>query len=231
MFKLLLGIADQIQKAAAVPQDGARVPAVHPGQSAGDAADQRVPLLVFFRQLVLGAVHIVGQLQARPATLPVDDPVLDQKGPLQDRILKFPLVEVVLGQFAVGAEGAGGRSPLDDLVAFPPHQLDRGGPQDLTGILVQIQQLIGVHVADVDVALIGIQHPVKITQLLPVEPGLLLFFRGQRVHIRKLRPQHRSARRRVLHKGPIEADPGESALLAGQAEGRLDLAAAGFGGL
>ena len=75
--KLFFGIADQIQKTHAVPEDRPHIPSVHPHQPAGNAADQRVAFLVLFRQLIFCTVHIMGQLKPRPVSLPVDNTVFD----------------------------------------------------------------------------------------------------------------------------------------------------------
>ena len=48
--------------------------------------------------------------------------------------------------------------------------------QGLSLIHIYIQQLIGIHVADVDITLVGIHHKAEILKFLPVEPLLLLFF-------------------------------------------------------
>ena len=101
--------------------------------------------------------------------------------------MEFPFIKLILGQSGIGAKGAGGRSPLDHLVALAAHYLCSGRAQYVTGGLIHIQQLIGIHVADVDITLVGIHHKAEILKFLPVEPLLLLFFSHHPVHPRKFR--------------------------------------------
>ena len=191
LLELFFRISNQVQKTAAVPEDSPHIPSVHPRQPAGDAANQRIPLLVLLCQLIFRAVHIMGKLQPRPVSFPVDNPVLNSECPLQNRVLELPLVKFILGYFAVGTERAGTRPSLDYFITLTPRRFHR---QYLAGMLVHIQQLIGVHIADICIALVCIQHKMEILQLLPVEPFQFLFPGSQGIHSRKLCLQYLPAR-------------------------------------
>ena len=163
--KLVFCVADQLQKAAAIPHDGAHIPGIHPGEAAGDGAENRLPLPLFFGQFVFQAEIIVGKLQPGPVAIPIHDAVFDGKGAVQHRVEKLPLVEFIFRQAGVGAKRAGGGAALDRLVAFAAQQQLLGAAKGLARRLVQIQQFVCGKVTHIDVAHVFIQHPFKVSGL------------------------------------------------------------------
>ena len=207
-FKLLGGIADHLQEVGAVPEDGAHVPGVQPGQAAGDGPQQRRPLPVLLGQLVLRAVHIVGQLNPGSMPVPVHNAVFDHEGPLQHRVVKLPLVPRVIGKPVVGAEGAGRRPALYDLVALAPAHLLAGALQRAGGLPVDVEQLVAVHVADVDVSRVLVHHHPEIPVPLPAACG-------QFAHVGEHQVKDGAAVRPPAVQGGGHAQPGGPAVPPG----------------
>ncbi len=223
LLKFLFGITDQIQETAAVPENRPHILGVHPRKSAGNGPDNGIYLLVLFGQLILRALAVVGQLDARPTPCPADRPVLDHEGFLQKRIVEFPVIIRILPQLIVGAEGAGSGSALNNLITFASQHLVGGFSQCFVRMLVQIQQLVGIHIADIDITHVGVKHPVKILLPLTVELVQLLLLRHKRVHIRKLPLEHTAACIPVLKNRTGKLGPEKTALLQRQPHRQIDL--------
>ena len=230
-LKLLFGITDQIQEIAAVPENRPHILGVHPRKSPWNGPDNGIQLLILFCQLILRALAVVGQLDARPAAVPTDLTILDHKGFLQKRVVELPVIVRILSQLIVGAEGTGSGSALNDLIAFAPQHLAGAFAQRFVGILVQIQQLVGIHIADIDIADVGVQHPVKILLSLTVKAVQLFRFSHKRVHIRKFPLKQKAVCIPVLKDRTGKLRPEKTALLSGQPHGQIDLKLVLFPGL
>ena len=81
LFKFCLRIADQVEEPAAIPEDCPPVSGVYPRKSAVNTVNQRVPLLILLCQLVFRAEGVMGELEACPASLPVNFQISDHKCP------------------------------------------------------------------------------------------------------------------------------------------------------
>ena len=118
----------------------------------------------------------MGKLNSCPAAFPVDYPVFNHESPFQSRIIKLPLIKFIFPQTVIGAEGAGTRPSLDCLITLFPDQAGKRISQGITGMLIQIQQLISIHIADINISHIGIHHPVEILLILLISTELLFLF-------------------------------------------------------
>ena len=177
LFKLFCRISDHTEKIRPVPEHSAAVPCIQAGKTAGNRAQQRVLFPALFLQFKFARIHIMGQFHPRHTAVPVDEPVFYHKCPLKDRIVKFPLVILVLTQFIVGTEGAGIVSSLDHFIAFTAYYFFQVSVERTAGSLVQIEQIISLNIADVDVSVILLHHHLKILCIVIITGGLACFFR------------------------------------------------------
>ena len=109
--------------------------------------------------------HLHPQLLA----LKGDNFVLEQEVPPAVLILLVPDVEIVPLQHGIGAEGAGLVQALERLVALPAPVVPQAH-QALSG-RVDVVQLIGVHVADVEDVVLRLQNHLGQLVLRPVDGG------------------------------------------------------------
>ena len=166
LLKFIPCIADQVQEAAAIPEDCPHISGIHPRKSAMDTVDQRIPLLVLFSQFILRAEHIMGEFQPCPVPLPADLQILDHKCPAQSGIIELPLIKIIFVQFAVGAERAGGGTSLDHFITLTANCFRCRHAKNLAGSMIQIKKLICIHITDIGISFVCIQHRLEAMVLL-----------------------------------------------------------------
>ena len=137
-------------------------------------------------------------------SVPINLTVLYQKCAVKDGVEKFPFINILPRQPAVIAKGAGRGPSLYHLVTLPAKKILFSPPKDITAVLIQIEQLIGIHIADIDISRILFHHELKIL--------FLLIFRGDHViNVDSRQAEHRHAGDEVIGGSCRYADPAEAA--------------------
>lgn len=107
----------------------------------------------------------MGKLQACPAPFPIDNAVFDQECSFQYRIIKFPLIKFIFRQKVVCTKGTRAGPSLYHLITFLSCRLLKLSAQCFTGRWIQVEKLVGLHIGEIGISLVFIQHPFKIIGL------------------------------------------------------------------
>ena len=114
----------------------------------------KVPVQLFLQAHMLRDVR--GDLCPDLPAVELADAVAQYEMAPDERVVELPDIAAVLGKVAVGAERTGGLPPLEDLVALAPQPL--GDVELFCQRPVVVEQLVGLHIGDVDQFLQVIQN-------------------------------------------------------------------------
>ena len=128
-----------------------------PIQLAGAMVDEVLQGKVFVQLFLQKHVFrdVRGYLRPDLSAVELADAVAQQKVTPDELVVEFPDIAAVLGKLAVGAKRTGVPPPLQDLVTFALQPL--GDVELFCQCLVVVEQLVGLHIGDVDQLLQVIQ--------------------------------------------------------------------------